>query len=131
MLAGVTIAATVAGMAVLAFSDDPWWAIMLWELGMLVVVLLMVALWATAAESAKETVALRAAGTTVLGEVVDKTVVDDHDEIYYELTFWVPLPGGGFEARHRCSRTACSVQEPGGRLTVLVDPVVRTWGVVH
>lgn len=131
VIAGLALSATVAGMAVLAFSGEPWWAILLWELGLLVVVFIMLALWFSAADSAKETVALQAVGTTVLAEVFDKTVFEDSDEVYYELTFWVPLPDGGFQAKHRCSRTSCSVQEPGGRLTVLVDPKLHTWGIVH
>ncbi|MFD4637703.1 hypothetical protein ACFWN2_10340 [Lentzea sp. NPDC058436] len=81
VLSGVTIAALAGGMAVLAFSDEPWWAIALWELGMLVVVVIMLALWASAGESAKETAALRANGTTVVAEVLDSTSRDDSETV--------------------------------------------------
>ncbi|WP_434443487.1 hypothetical protein [Lentzea sp. E54] len=133
VLAGVTIAATAAGMVLFAFSDEPWWAIALWELGMLVVVFLMLALWATATESAKETVALRASSTTVAGEILDGSVYEESDDITYELTLWIPLPDGGFQVRHRCSHHVCSAaaKRGDGQLTVLVDPKVHTWAVVH
>ncbi|MGW6443160.1 hypothetical protein [Lentzea sp. NPDC055074] len=125
VLAGITIAALAGGMAVLAFSDEPWWSILLWELGMLVVVVLMLALWATAGESAKETASLRARGTTVVAEVLDSSAHDDGESVSHELTLWIPS-GGGFQVHHRCDR-----YEGEQHLEVLVDPVVRTWAVVH
>ncbi|GGM85814.1 hypothetical protein GCM10011609_22540 [Lentzea pudingi] len=125
VFAGFTITAVAGGMAVLAFSDEPWWAILLWELAMLVVVVLMLALWATAGESAKETAALRARATAVVAEVLDSTRHDDGETVSHELTLWIPS-GGGFQVHHRCDR-----YEGEQHLEVLVDPVVRTWAVVH
>ncbi|MET9230287.1 hypothetical protein [Lentzea sp. NPDC003310] len=131
VLAAVTIAASVASGVWLAFSGQAWWAIILWELGLLVVVFGMLALWTTAAESAEQTEALRAAGRAVLGEVTGKTVFDASDAVMYELTLWIPVPGGGFEDRHRCSRAGCTDVERGGRVTVLLDAATRTWAVIH
>lgn len=125
VLAGLTITALAGGMAVLAFSDEPWWSILLWELGMLVVVILVMALWATAGESAKETASLRARGTTVVAEVLDSTAHDDGESVSHVLTLWIPA-GGGFQVHHRCDR-----YEGEQHFEVLVDPVVRTWAVVH
>ncbi|MGW6929000.1 hypothetical protein ACWGE0_02985 [Lentzea sp. NPDC054927] len=130
-LAGVSIAASVAGGAALVFSGQPWWAILLWELGILVTVLFLLAIWSSAASDAQETAALIAAGTKVLGDVIDNTRYDETDTVYHLLTVWIPLPDGGFQARHRCSQAECTSLEPGGRLTVLVDPAVHTWAVLH
>jgi len=118
-------------MIAFGFSGEPWWAILLWDLGMLFVALIMLAIWGSAGQSAKETAALVAAGKQVLGEVTDKSVYDDSDDVYYDLTVWIPLPDGGFEVTHRCSHSGCSARRTGEKLTVLVDPVVRTWAVVH
>ena len=133
VLAVVTIAALAGGLVAFIVSGEPWWATALWGLCLLVVVVLMLALWFTAGESARQTAALRAVGTTVLGEVVDSSVFEESDEITYELTLRVPSPDGGVEVRHRCSRYVCSeaAKRGAGHLTVLVDPGVRTWAVVH
>ncbi|SMC77278.1 hypothetical protein [Lentzea albidocapillata] len=131
VLAGLSIAGVVACMIVLAFSGQPWWAILLWELGMLFVVLIMLAIWGTAGDSAKETAALAAAGTQVLGELTDKSLYDAGDDVYYDLTLWIPLPQGGFSVTHRCSRAECSSRRPGEKIPMLVDPEVRTWAVFH
>ncbi|GLY47241.1 hypothetical protein [Lentzea sp. NBRC 102530] len=130
-LAAISIAASVAGGVVVAFSDQAWWAIVLWELGLLVVVFGMLALWTTASDDADQTAALREAGTLVRGEVTDKTVFDVSDAIMYELTLRIPVPGGGFEDRHRCSRSECTAVLTGGQVTVLLDATTRTWAVVH
>ncbi|HUQ61417.1 hypothetical protein [Lentzea sp.] len=131
VIAGLSAAAVVAAMVVLALSGQPWWAILLWDLGLLVVVFIMLAIWFTAGESAKQTTALLAVGKQVLGEVVGRTEDDDGEDVHYELALWVPLPDGGFQATHRCRRAECSRRQPGDRLTVLVDPKVRTWAVPH
>ncbi|MFJ5985761.1 hypothetical protein [Lentzea sp. NPDC092896] len=125
VLAGLTITALAGGMTAVAVSDESWWSILLWELGMLVVVVLMLALWSTAGESAKETASLRAKGTTVVAEVLDSTAHDDGESVSHELTLWIPS-GGGFQVYHRCDR-----YEGQQHFEVLVDPVVRTWAVVH
>ena len=65
----------------------------------------------------------------VLGEVTHKHVTDDGEDTSYELALWIPLPDGGFRAWHLCGR--CSNLEIGNRIPVLVDPVVRTWAVLH
>ncbi|USX55166.1 hypothetical protein [Lentzea sp. HUAS12] len=130
-LAAVTIAASVASGVVLAFSGLAWWAIMLCEFGLLVVVFGMLALWSTAAEFADQTDALRAAGALAQSEVTDKTVFDASDAVMYELTLWIPVRDGGFEDRHRCSRPECTAVEVGQRVTVLLDAATRTWAVVH
>ncbi len=129
MLAVVTLAATAAGMVVVGSSEGPWWAITVAELVMLVVVFLMLALWSSAGEDARETAALLAAGTKVLGEVVHKSVTDDGEDTSYELALWIPLPDGGFRAWHLCSR--CSDLSVGNRIHVLVDPQIHTWAVLH
>ena len=126
VIAGAAIAALAGGMAVLAFSDQAWWAILLWELGMFVVLFGMLALFSSAGESAKETSALRARGTVVVAEVLGSTAHDDGESVSHELRLWVPVPGGGFEVHHRCDR-----YDGEQHFHVLVDPVVRTWGVVH
>jgi hypothetical protein len=131
VLAGIALAAVVGGMAVTAFSDQPWWAIVLEELALLVLVFIALAIWVTASDSAKKTVALRAAGTEVLGEVTEKTESDDGDDVYYELTIRIPLPDGGFEGRHRCRRSACADRRPGGQIPLLVASRLRLWAVVH
>jgi hypothetical protein len=131
VLAGVALAAIVVGMAVLAFSDQPWWGIVLEELVLLVVVFIVLAIWFSASDSAKKTVALRAAGTEVLGEVTGKTESDDGDDVYYELTIRIPLPEGGFQGHHRCRRSICAAREPGGQIPVLVASRLRLWAVVH
>lgn len=131
VLAGIALAAVVGGMAVTAFSDQPWWAIVLEELALLVVVFLFLALWFSATDSARKTVTLRAAGTEMLGEVTEKTESDDGDEVYYELTIRISLPDGGFEARHRCRRSVCAARQPGGQIPLLVAPRLRLWAVVH
>ncbi|RDI17112.1 hypothetical protein [Lentzea flaviverrucosa] len=125
IVAGAAIAAVVPAMVWLAFSGQQWWAIVLWELGLLVVLFGLLAIWSTAAESAKETVALRAKGTVVVAEVLDSTAHDDGEGVSHELTLWIPS-GGGFEVHHRCGHYSGEQH-----LRVLVDPVVRTWGVVH
>jgi len=125
VVAGLAIAAVVPAMVWLVFSAQPWWAIALWEFGLLVVLFGMLAIWSTAAESAKETVALRATGTTVAAEVLDSTAHDDGEGVSHELTLWIPS-GDGFEVHHRCGH-----YNGEQRLMVLVDPVVRTWAVVH
>ncbi|MDX8029177.1 hypothetical protein SK803_03095 [Lentzea sp. BCCO 10_0856] len=130
-LAGVSIVAALAGGVALVFSDQPWWAIVLWELGILFTVLFLLAIWSSAASDAQETAALVAAGTKVLGEVVDNTRYDETDTVYHLLTVWIPLRDGGFQARHRCGQAECTSLEPGGRLTVLVDPAAHTWAVLH
>jgi hypothetical protein len=125
VFSGFTIAALAGGMALLAFSDEPWWAIALWELGMLFVVVIMFALWSSAGESARETVSLRARGTTVVAEVLDSTEHDDGESVSHSLRLWIPV-SGGFEVHHKCNH-----YDGEQHLRVLVDPVVRTWGVVH
>ncbi|MEU0877351.1 hypothetical protein ABZ345_02030 [Lentzea sp. NPDC005914] len=129
VFAGVTLAAVVAAMVVLGFSGEPWWAITLWELGLLVTVFLMLALWSSAGESAKGTTALLAGGTKVLGEVTEKGVTDDGEATFYEIRLRIPVAGDGFHAWHRCPR--CSDLEIGNRIHVLVDPDARTWAVAH
>ncbi|MEV6235106.1 hypothetical protein [Lentzea sp. NPDC051838] len=131
VIAGVSIVAVAAGAIALAFSGEPWWAIALWELGLLVTLMFLLAVFSSARSDADETAALVAAGTKVTGEVMDKTLYDTGDSIYYLLTVSVPLPDGGFEARHRCSQQECKDLEPGGRITVLVDPQTRAWAVLH
>lgn len=131
VLAGIVLAAIVGGMTVVAFSDQPRWGIVLEELALFVVVFIMLAVWFSASDSAKKTVALRAAGTEMLGEVTEKTESDDGDDVYYELTIRIPLPDGGFEARHRCRRSTCAARQPGGNIPVLVAARLRLWAVVH
>ncbi|ANZ41088.1 hypothetical protein BBK82_39010 [Lentzea guizhouensis] len=120
VLAAVTIAALAGGLIAIIVTGSPWWATALWALCLLIVAFLMLALWF-------------AAGTMVPGEVVDSSVHEESDETTYEFTLWIPAPNGGFQARHRCSRHVCSetAKHGGGWLTVLVDPEVRTWAVVH
>ncbi|MGI5498638.1 hypothetical protein [Lentzea sp. CA-135723] len=131
VLAGVSLVGVVAGMVLAGFSDGPWWAILLWELALLVTAFIMLAIWSSAGDSARETTALEAAGTRVLSEVTDKSLYDDSDEKYYDLTLWLPLPDGGFEVGHRCGRPECAELRPGARLPVLVDPRTRAWAVLH
>ncbi|MFC3893105.1 hypothetical protein ACFOWZ_16650 [Lentzea rhizosphaerae] len=131
VLAGLVLAAIVGGMAVLAFSDQPWWGIVLEELALLVLVFIVLAIWVTAGDSAEKTVALRAAGTEVLGEIIEKTESDDGDDVYYELTIRIPLPDGDFEGRHRCRRSGCAARRPGGQIPLLVASRLRLWAVVH
>lgn len=131
VIAGASIAAVLAGGVVLVFSDEPWWAILLWELALLVALFLLLALWSSAADDAREAAALVAAGTKVPGEILDKTVYDDNDTVYHLLTVRVALPDGGFEARHRCRHAECTSLEPGERVTVIVDPKSRAWAVLH
>ena len=126
VLAGTALVATVGIMAVPVFFDEPWWVIVLWELGMLVVVVILLALWASAGESAKETASLRARGITVTAEVLDSTEHDDGESVSHSLTLWIPVPDGGFEVSHRRHR-----YHGEQHLEVLVDPVVRTWAVVR
>lgn len=126
VVAGFGLAATVAGMVALAFSGEPWWAIVLWELGLLVAVIFCAAIWSSAGSDAQETVALRAKGTVVVAEVLDSTAEDDGDSISHVLRLWIPVSGDGFEVHHRCHH-----YDGEKHVSVLVDPVVRTWGVIH
>ncbi|MDX8049952.1 hypothetical protein SK571_11220 [Lentzea sp. BCCO 10_0798] len=80
---------------------------------------------ASTATTPRPTVALRATGTTVVAEVLDSTAHDDGEGFSHELTLWIPS-GSGFEVHHRCGHYSGEQ-----RLMVLVDPVVRTWAVVH
>ncbi|MFD4669178.1 hypothetical protein ACFWNN_05535 [Lentzea sp. NPDC058450] len=131
VLAGLSLAGVAVGMVLVGLSGGAWWAILLGELGLLVTAFLMLAIWFSAADSAKETTALVASGTRVLGEVTDKSLYDDSDEKYYDLTLWLPVPDGGFEVGHRCGRPECAELSAGARLPVLVDPHTRTWAVLH
>ena len=126
VVAGVGLVSTVAGMVVLAVSGLAWWWIVLGELALLVTVLFCAAIWSSAGTDAQETVALRAKGTVVVAEVLDSTTEDDGDSISHVLKLWIPVSGDGFEVHHRCRHYDGEKQ-----VRVLVDPVVRTWGVIH
>ncbi|KOV83129.1 hypothetical protein [Nocardia sp. NRRL S-836] len=126
VLAGASIIAAVAGGVAFALSDLPWWGLALCELGMLVVVLLMMALWSSASANAQETTALRATGRTVLADVLDSEAHDDGESTSHRLTLWIPLGDSGFEASHWCHHFDGQQQ-----FQVLIDPATRTWGVMH
>ncbi|MEU3642102.1 hypothetical protein AB0E59_01880 [Lentzea sp. NPDC034063] len=126
LVSGLALVAVVAGGVAVAFSGEPWWAIVLWEFALLVTAVICAAIWASAGESAKETAALRAKGITVVAEVLDSTAHDDGESVSHALTLWIPASGGGFEVRHHCDH-----YDGEQHLQVLVDPAVRTWGVVH
>ncbi|MFD4675949.1 hypothetical protein ACFWNN_39925 [Lentzea sp. NPDC058450] len=124
--AGTVAAALAVGMVALAFSDEPWWAIVLWELALLGGVSVMYAVWSSAGRSAARTTALHAKGTTATAEVVSSTKDFDGESVTHDLTLWIPLEDSGFEVRHQC--TSYRDQK---HLPVLVDPSDRTWAVVH
>ncbi|MET9631936.1 hypothetical protein ABZX92_31175 [Lentzea sp. NPDC006480] len=126
IISGVSLAGTLVGMVVLAFSDEPWWAIVLWELGLLVGALVCVAIWSSAGSDAKDTVALRATGTVAVAEVLESTREDDGDSYSHLLKLWIPVSGDGFEVHHRCHHYSDEQQ-----VRVLVDPATRTWGALH
>ncbi|MEU7476786.1 hypothetical protein AB0A63_12450 [Lentzea sp. NPDC042327] len=126
VIAGASLVGIAAIGVVVALSDLPWWGIALTELGVVLIALIMMAIWSSAAEDAKQTTALRATGTTVLADVLGSEAHDDGESTSHLLTLWVPVPGGGFEVGHWCHRYDGEQQLP-----VLVDPVTRVWGVVH
>ncbi|MFD5825573.1 hypothetical protein [Lentzea sp. NPDC060358] len=126
VLAGVSIVAAVAGGVAVARSDQPWWGIALCELGVLVGVFVMLAIWSSAADNAEETTALRATGRTVLADVLDSEAHDNGDGTSHLLTLRIPVPGDGFEVRHWCHHYDGEQQFP-----VLIDPATRTWAVIH
>ncbi|KJK50602.1 hypothetical protein UK23_10135 [Lentzea aerocolonigenes] len=126
IISGVSLAGALVGMVVLAFADEPWWAVVLGELGLLVSALICVAIWSAAGSEAKDTVALRATGTVAFAEVLESTREDDGDSCSHVLKLWVPVPGDGFEVRHRCHHYSGEQQ-----VRVLVDPATRTWGALH
>ncbi|HEX7301480.1 hypothetical protein [Lentzea sp.] len=126
VLAGVSIAGAVAGAVAVALSDQPWWGVALCELGILVGVFVLMAIWSSATENAKDTTALRATGKTVLADVLDSEAHDDGESTSHRLTMWIPVPDGGFEVGHWCHRYDGEQQLP-----VLIDPATRTWAVIH
>lgn len=126
VLAGVSIVAAAAGGIAVALSDQPGWGIALCELGILVGVFVLMAIWSSAAENAKETTALRATGKTVLADILDSEAHDDGESISHQLTMWIPVSDSGFEVGHWCHRYDGEQQLP-----VLIDPATRTWAVIH
>ncbi|ANZ41089.1 hypothetical protein BBK82_39015 [Lentzea guizhouensis] len=125
VLAGASIIGAAALGVAIALSDLPWWGIALAELGVLVVVLIMMAIGASASDNARETTALRATGRTVVADVLDSEAQDDGETTSHRLTLWIPVDGG-FEVGHWCHHYGGEQQ-----LQVLVDPATRVWGVMH
>ncbi|WP_367128187.1 hypothetical protein [Saccharothrix sp. HUAS TT1] len=130
---GVVVVGLTGGTVAVVFSDA-WWQVALWISATLLVVLIGWGIGASASNDARETAALRATGVAARAEVLAAERVDDHEDVSYDLTLWITPPGGvGFQVEHRCDKLTCvtAAQRPTALLDVLVDPAVRTWGVVH
>jgi hypothetical protein len=126
VVSGFGFVCTLTGMVVLAFSGQPWWAIVLWELALLVTLLFCAAIWSSAGSDARDTVALRAKGIVVTADVLESTREDHGESVDHVLKLWIPVRGGGFEVHHRCHH-----YEGEQQVRVLVDPASRTWGALH
>ncbi|HEX8868694.1 MAG TPA: hypothetical protein VF821_23745 [Lentzea sp.] len=131
VLAGVSIVATLAGGVAIALTGQVWWAVLLQELGVLVLLLVLLALWGSAGANAEETTALVAAGEQVHAEVTEISRYDNGEGWMYELTLRIPLPDGDVETLHRCTRSECAQRPPGSRVVVLIDHTTRNWAVLH
>ncbi|GHH33498.1 hypothetical protein [Lentzea cavernae] len=125
VLSAISIAAVLAGGVAIALSGLRWWAIMLWELGLLLVLFVLAALWSSVSSEEQKTAALRAKGIAAVAQVLDSTREDDGETVTHVLTLWIPS-GGGFEVHHRCGH-----HDGERHLEVLVDPETHTWAVVH
>ncbi|MEU7528465.1 hypothetical protein AB0A74_22225 [Saccharothrix sp. NPDC042600] len=134
VVGGFTVVSTLLAGTLGVVHADAAWQVVLWVVASVVVVLLGVGIAARAGEDARATVALRATGVATRAEVLSAEENAGEDDVSYALTLWVALPGGaGFQAVHSCGNHTCvsAAQRSDAVLEVLVDPVVRTWAVVH
>ncbi|NUT53356.1 MAG: hypothetical protein HOV94_39635 [Saccharothrix sp.] len=134
VVGGFTVVSTLlAGTLGVVYADAAW-QVVLWVVASVVVVLIGVGIGARAGEDARATVALRATGVASRAEVLEAVENAGEEDVSFALTLWVALPGGaGFQVVHSCGNQTCvtAAQRSGAVLEVLVDPVGRTWAVVH
>ncbi|NUT93267.1 MAG: hypothetical protein HOY78_14730 [Saccharothrix sp.] len=128
----LVVSTLVAGTLGVVYADAAW-EIVLWVAGALVMVLIGLGIAARAGEDARETVALRERGVAARAEVLSAEE-NAGDDVSFALTLWIALPGGaGFQVVHSCGNDTCvnAARRSDAVVEVLVDPVVRTWAVVH
>ena len=116
---------TVAGGTVMVFTVGmPWWAGVLTELGLLLIMLpLGFAIWSDAAEHKSDTERLLRAGRPAVAEITDVEVVSPDGESPDVHVLSLRISGDGvppFEARYRCDLEPGNVV--GARLYATVDP---------
>ncbi len=134
IMAGIIITFVLAGCVIAIVMSDAWWQVVLWSAVALFMLIIGFGLGVNAGDAARATVALQAVGVTVRAEVLAAQVVRGVEDLSYDLTLWITLPDGtGFQVEHRCGEYTCiaAARQPGSMVAVLVDPTVRTWGVIH
>ena len=116
---------TIAGGTVMVFTVDmPWWAAVLIELGLLLIMLpLGFSIWSDAAEHKSDTERLLRAGRPAVAEITGVEVVTPDADSADVHVLTLRVTGDGvpeFEAKYRCD--ADKVNVVGTRLWATVDP---------
>jgi hypothetical protein len=122
------------GVLVAVFTDQPWWAILLWELLALLIVALSVVWLASVAKSAGDALRLYRSGTFAFGVVREGRRYGDGDAAACELTLMLrPAEGLPVQVSHRCDREQCVelADRRGAQVKSLINTLERTWGVWH
>ncbi|GAB1514999.1 hypothetical protein [Actinophytocola sp. KF-1] len=114
----------VAGTVMVFTVDMPWWAGVLTELALLLIMLpLGFVIWSDAAEHKADTERLLRAGRAAVAEITDVEVVTPDGDSADVHVLTLRISGEGvpeFEARYRCD--ADKVNVVGARLRATVDP---------
>ncbi|MFD1322703.1 hypothetical protein [Micromonospora sonneratiae] len=133
-LAVLITGSTVIGIGISVVHSDTWWQVLILVMAGLALLMIGLGLWFSAGLAVEATEKLEASGGRARAEIL-AAEEDGDDDIVYRLDLRIVPPGAeAFDVTHRCRKAVCiqaAKQTPPVHLTALVDPVERTWGIVH
>lgn len=134
LFAAMLIATGPMMVGIAAVHGPGWWPVLLAALAALLMLVIGLAMWFSAAQRLEDTAALKVSGIAGRAELIAADEVGDEDTVYL-LTLRITAPGiEPVEVAHRCRKESCrrmGEQGPPGELAVLIDPATRAWAVTH
>lgn len=130
-IAGMLTVVGAAGVG-LSFLVPDGWSVALMILVCLFIGVVGIGLWVNAGESAAATVELVKSGITVPLRVLSAEEIHD-DSVIQRLLLRLPVDEL-VVVQHQCSRWQCleaARDAPGSEVPAIIDPVAKSWGVLH